>query len=137
MTGLNPSRTGVFPVELQTAAPTHAAVTRTSTLKGGLGRPCEGALFIGKDCELDDNLIDREQACERVPLLRRCFAGSPIIRRCMFILHDRIRGTTARQAKNLGGGQLRAVAYYLTACCLKRAPSREDGQNDEDLGRVN
>ncbi len=99
MTGLNPSRTGGFPIEVKTAAPTHTAVTRTGTFEGRLGRPCEGALFNGKEGEPGDDLVNRVQGGKKALL------WSPIIRRCMFILHDRMQTaseTTARQAKNQG-----------------------------------
>jgi hypothetical protein len=78
MTGLDPSRTGGFPIEVETAASAHAAVTRPGTFERRLGRPCEGALFNGKEGEPGDDLVNREEA-----LLR-----SPIIRRCGFISHS-------------------------------------------------
>ena len=78
MAGLNPSRAGSFPIEVKTAAPTHAAVICASAGEGRLGRPCEGALFNGKEGEPGDDLVNREEA-----LLR-----SPIIRRCGFISHS-------------------------------------------------
>jgi hypothetical protein len=99
MTGLNPSRTGGFPVELQTAAPTDTAVIRAGTFEGRLGRPCEGALFIGKEGEPCDDLINSDEGDGKA------LVWNPVIRRCMFILHDRMqrgRETPARQAKNSG-----------------------------------
>jgi hypothetical protein len=71
VTGLNPSRTGGFPVELQTAAPTHAAVARTSTFKGWLRRPGEGALLIGKDGTCGNDVIHSEERRDRTLLPRR------------------------------------------------------------------
>jgi hypothetical protein len=88
MTGLNPSRTGGFPVELETAASTHAAVTRTGTFEGRLGRPGEGALFIGKEGEPGDDLLNCGETS--VQGGEKALLWSPIIRRCMFILHDRM-----------------------------------------------
>jgi hypothetical protein len=99
MTGLNPSRTGGFPIEVKTAAPTHTAVIRTGTFEGWLRRPCERALFNGKEGKPGDDLVNSEEGAEKALL------WSPIIRKCMFILHDRIETaseTTARQAKNRG-----------------------------------
>jgi len=80
MTGLDPSRRGGFPIEVKTAAPTHAAVMRTGTLEGRLGRPREGALFHGKEGEGGDDLIDSALAEEKVLLPRRWIAGNLIIR---------------------------------------------------------
>ena len=62
MAGLNPSRAGSFPIEVKTATPTHAAVVCAGAGEGRLGRPCEGALFDGKDGTCSDDLIDSEQA---------------------------------------------------------------------------
>jgi hypothetical protein len=97
MMGLNPSRTGGFPIEVKTAAPTHTAVTRTGTFEGRLRRPCERTLFNGKEGERGDDLVNSEEGDEKALL------WSPIIRRCMFILHGRMETaseTTARAAKN-------------------------------------
>jgi hypothetical protein len=62
MTGQNPSRAGGFPIEVETATPTRAAVVRTGTCEWGLGRPREGALFRIKDGERGDDLIESEEA---------------------------------------------------------------------------
>jgi hypothetical protein len=71
MTGLNPSRTGGFPVELKTAAPAHAAVARTSTFKGWLRRPGEGALLIGKDGTGGNDVVYGEKRRDKILLPRR------------------------------------------------------------------
>jgi hypothetical protein len=85
MTGLNPSRAGGFPVELEAAATTDAAVTRTGTFEGRLGRPGEGALFIRKEGEPGDDVVNSEKTLH----------WSLVIRRCMFFLHDLIRDDSA------------------------------------------
>ena len=113
MTGLNPSRTGGFPIEVKTAAPTHTAVIRTGTFEGWLRRPCERALFNGKNGEPGDDLVHSVQGGKKALL------WSPIIRRCMFILHDRMQTaseTTARQAKNRG--ELRSSRCLLPESLL-------------------
>jgi len=91
MTGLNPSRVRSFPIEVKTAAPTHAAVMCSGASKGRLRRPCEGTLFDGKEVKFGDDLVDSEQTRgKRLHLGRR--AGSNLtIRGCMSILHDRPR----------------------------------------------
>jgi hypothetical protein len=94
MTGLNPSRAGGFAIEVETATPTRAAVLRTGTREGRLGRPREGALFHSKDGERGDDLIDSEQAGGSALRLRRWIDGNVI----MMILHDRItKGGERRQ----------------------------------------
>jgi hypothetical protein len=62
MTGLNPSRASGFPMEVKTAVPTHAAVMRTGTFEGRLGRPGERALCNGKEGEPGDDLVDSKRA---------------------------------------------------------------------------
>lgn len=111
MTGLHPSRTGGFPVELETAAPTQAAVTRTGTFEGRLGRPCEGALFVGKQGEPGDDLVNSEEGGEKALL------WSPIIRRCMFILHDRVKQRARRQYGKQRTGRAN-IAPLLPTCEL-------------------
>jgi hypothetical protein len=91
MASLKPSRAGSLPIEVKTAAPTHAAVMRAGTCEGRLGRPCEPALFVGKDGTCRDDLIDRERTGGKSLRLRRRADGNLIIRRCMSILHGRIR----------------------------------------------
>ena len=79
MASLAPSRAGSFPIEVKTAAATHAAVMRAGAGEGRLGRPGERALFAGKDSTGGDDLVD----CGRT--------GGKFIIRCIFILHHRIR----------------------------------------------
>jgi len=90
MASLKPSRAGSFPIEVKTAAPTHAAVMCAGACEGWLGRPCEPALFIGKDGTCRDDLIDCERTGGKSLRLRRRADSNLIIRRCMFILHGRI-----------------------------------------------
>jgi hypothetical protein len=105
MTGLNPSRMSSVPVEVKTAASTHATVMCADASEGRLRRPCEGTLFGGKEVKFGDDLVDSEQTRGK-RLHRRRRAGSNLtIRRCMPVLHD----LEAKVAVN----QPRAVAYYL------------------------
>jgi hypothetical protein len=71
MTGLDPSLKGGFPIEVKAATPTDAAVMRTGTFEGRLGRPCEGALFHGKEGEGGDDHIDAARGGERALRPRR------------------------------------------------------------------
>jgi hypothetical protein len=63
---------------------------RAGTCEGWLGRPCEPALFVGKDGTSGDDLIDCERTGGKVLRLKRRADGNLSIRRCMFILHDRV-----------------------------------------------
>jgi hypothetical protein len=140
MTGLNPSSKGGFAIEVKTAGPTHAAVMRAGTFEGRLGRPCEGALFHGKEGEGGDDLIDSARAGGKALLPQRWLDGNLIIRRCGVILHEQItkaRGRRQHGEQRAAVGWPRAIAYLLGACCLQSVPSRDDGHNDEDFGRVN
>jgi hypothetical protein len=103
MAGLPPSRMGSFPIEVKTAAPTHAAVMCAEASEGRLRRPGKGPLFDGKEVKFGDDFVDSEEAGgRRLQLGRR--AGSDLtIRRRMSILHNRIQGryTGSRQQKPL------------------------------------
>jgi hypothetical protein len=105
MTGLNPSRMRSFPIEVETAAPTHTAVMCADASKGRLRRPCEGTLFGGKEVKFGDDLVDSEETRGKRLHPRRRTGSNLTIRRCMPILHD----LEAKVAVN----QPRAVAYYL------------------------
>jgi hypothetical protein len=113
MTGLDPSRMGSFPIEVKTAAPTHAAVMGADASEGRLRRPCEGTLFDGKEVKLSNDLVDSEQAGGKRLHLRRRAGSNLTIRRCMSILHDQTRERYTGSGSKGCSDQPRAVAYYL------------------------
>jgi hypothetical protein len=113
MTGLHPSRMGSFPIEVKTAAPTHAAVMCAEASEGRLRRPGKRTLFDGKDVKLGDDLVDSEQAGRKRLHLRRRAGSNLTIRRCMSLLHDRIRGRYTGSRNKGCSDQPRAVAHYL------------------------
>ncbi len=92
MTSLDPSGAGGFPVELQAAAPTHAAVTGTSTCEGWLGRPGKGTLFIGEEGKPGNDLVDSEGTLPR--------------------------GLVSRRYSFFSHGRMQAIATLLTAVSL-------------------
>jgi hypothetical protein len=107
MASLAPSCAGSFPIEVKTAAATHAAVMRAGAGEGWLGRPCKGALFVGKDGTGGDDLVDCERTGGKFMRLRRRVNGNLILG-CIFILHHRIR----KRGRDDGIGS----APLLTTC---------------------
>jgi hypothetical protein len=70
MAGLDPSRTGGFPVEVEAATATDAAVTCAGAFEGRLRRPGKGALLVGKDGRCMFILHDRPSRCSLPVRLR-------------------------------------------------------------------
>jgi hypothetical protein len=109
MTGLPPSSTRGFVVEVETTVSPPSAVPCTGALEGRLGRPGKGALFGGKARQALDDLIHSERR------------GAQWI--SMVIVHDQIY-------RGIG---LTSDPSLLPAGRVVKRP----GKNDEDAGAVN
>jgi hypothetical protein len=90
---------------------------RAGSGEGWLGRPCEGALFVGKDGTGGDDLIDCARTDGKFMRLKRR-VNRNLITICIFILHHRIR----KRGRDDGIG----FAPLLTTCEL--AAIRAGGQ---------